>query len=368
MKNIAFVLVALFVASCSTPKKDNKSQNNTQETTKTSQETPSQPTVDYFKISSPSNNDTIVYNTSVNFSINVTEATEKLDSILVYMDGKAIDKPNDNEFTIDLAPEYVGSNIISIEGFKNGLSQKQSIKLFFLSDLTPKNIKYKLLNTYPHSTDNFTEGFIYRDGLLYESTGLYGKSALYITKLETGEIIQSKSLPSDKFGEGIAILNNKITQLTYTAMKGYVYDLKTLKHIRTFDYPFYSEGWGMTSDDKNYIMSNGSDKIKVLDSLYFQPKKEITICDNKESIDSLNELEYVNGILYSNIWMAHKIAQIDYKSGKVLGYLDLTSIIPKKYQNVNDAVLNGIAYIEKKNTLLITGKNWDRIFEIKLEE
>ncbi len=368
MKNIAIILVALLVTSCNTEKKDKQSQDKPQNEKEITQKKPSQPIVDYFNISTPTNMDTTVYNAAVNFKITLKDSIEKLDSTLIFVDGKAIQTVFENEFSITLTPEKVGPNIISIEGFKNGLSQKQSVQLYFLSDIEPKKLKYKLLNTYPHSTDNFTEGFIYEDGKVYESTGLYGKSALYVYKLENGEVLQSSHLPSDKFGEGIAILNNKITQLTYTATKGYVYDKSTLRKLRTFDYPFYSEGWGLTTDNKHFIMSNGSDKIKILDSLYFSPQKELTICDNKESVDSLNELEYVQGVLYSNIWMNHNIAQIDYKTGRVLGYMDLTPIIPKKYQHVNDDVLNGIAYNEKKNTLLVTGKNWDRIFEIMLEE
>ncbi len=368
MKNIAIFVIALLIGSCNTGKKSQKTNNKSQHKKEVIQNKKSQPVVDYFTIDTPSASDTAIYNSNVKFKITLKDRIQKLDSILVFVDGKSIHTEFNNEFTLPLAPEKVGKNIISIEGFKDGLSQKLSVKLFFLSDIKPKDLKYKLLNTYPHSTDNFTEGFIYDNGLLYESTGSYGKSALYVTKLETGEVFQSTNLPSNKFGEGIAILNNKITQLTYTATKAYVYDKNTLKKIRSFDYPFYSEGWGLTTDGKDFIMSNGSDKIKVLDSLYFQQKKEITVCDNKESIDSLNELEYVNGILYSNIWMENRIAKIEYKTGRVLGYLDLTAIIPKKYQNVQDAVLNGIAYREEKNTLLVTGKNWETIYEIKLED
>ncbi len=368
MKNIAIILVALLIASCNTETKNQKSKNISQQKEEVSPKIKSQPSVDYFNIEAPSFSDTAIYSSTVKFKLTLKDSIQKLDSILVYVDGKPIHTDFNNEFTISLTPQKVGSNIISIEGYKDGLSQKRSVKLFFLSNIKPKSIKYKLINTYPHSTDNFTEGFIYQNGLLYESTGNYGKSALFISKLETGEVLQSTYLPSNKFGEGIAILNNTITQLTYTATKAYVYDKNTLKKIRSFDYPFYSEGWGLTTDGKDFIMSNGSDKIKVLDSLYFQPQKEITVCDDKGSIDSLNELEYVQGILYSNIWMENKIVKIEYKTGRVLGYLDLKAIIPKKYQNVQDAVLNGIAYREEKNTLLVTGKNWETIYEIKLED
>lgn len=196
----------------------------------------------------------------------------------------------------------------------------------------------------------------------------YAKEAIFVSDLKTGKVLRSTYLPADKFGEGIAILNNKITQLTYKSMEGYIYDQHSFSQIKKFNYSFYTEGWGITTDEKDFIMSNGTDKIYVLDSAYYSLIKEITVCDNKEPIDSLNELEYVHGFIYSNIWMSNKIAQIDYKTGKVLGYLDLTAIIPKKYRNHHSDVLNGIAYNDENNSFLITGKHWEKIYEIKIED
>lgn len=326
-------------------------------------------TIDYFTIDSPYNSDTITLNSLIDFKIALINTSHKIDSVRVYMNGRLIHTDLNHEFSIVLAPEKLGNNTLSIKCFlENGLTQQKSIKLFLLSDVEPRKIKYRLVNTYPHSTENFTEGLVYKNGLLYESTGNWGKSAIFVSNPETGELIQSSYLPSDRFGEGIAILNNQITQLTYKSMEGYVYQQNSLNRIKTFKYPFYTEGWGLTTGEKDFIMSNGSEKIYVLDSAYYSLIREITVCDNKEPLDSLNELEYVNGLIYSNIWMNNKIAEIDYKSGKVLGYLDLTSLIPPRYRNHHSDVLNGIAYNRENASFLITGKHWDKIYEIKLED
>lgn len=265
--------------------------------------------------------------------------------------------------------EKVGNNVVTLQTFfKNGLVHKKSINLFLLSDIEPKNIKYYLLKSYPHLTENFTEGLVYYKGLLYESTGDWGKSAIFVLNLSAGEVIKTTFLPSDEFGEGIAILNNKITLLTYKSMQGYIYDQNSLNLIKKFKYPFNTEGWGLTTDEKDFIMSNGTDKLFVLDSAYYSVLREIDVCDNKEPVDSLNELEYFNGMIYANIWMKNKIAKIDFRTGKVLGYFDLTSLIPEKYRTHYSDVLNGIAYNSDNKSFFITGKHWDKIYEIRIED
>ena len=363
MKNILIFLFFLIIVSCKTDNETNKSKNYDKTELKPEK------SVDYFQIEKPINLDTITYGSFVDFKINLIDTLQVTDSIQVFLNGELIHTDFKRDFSIEVTPEKVGVNILSIKTFlKTGLTQRKSVNLFLLSDIEPQKIKYSVIKTYPHSTDNFTEGFIFKNGLLYESTGDWGKSAIFVSDLRDGKILQSTYLPSDKFGEGIAILNNKITQLTYKSMEGYIYDQHSFSQIRKFKYSFYTEGWGLTTDEKNFIMSNGTNKIYVLDSTHYSPIKEITICDNKEPIDSLNELEYVQGLIYSNIWMSNKIAQIEYKTGKVLGYLDLTAIIPKKYRNHHSDVLNGIAYNDDNNSFLVTGKHWENIYEIKIEE
>lgn len=364
MRNILIILYFLFVVSCRTDNETNKSRNNDKK-----ENSQSVKNVELFKIIAPINYDTIPYSSLVDFEIKLMDTLQKPDSFQVFLNGDLIHTDLKHDFSLAAKPDKVGKIIVSIKAFlKSGLTQRKSVSLFVLSDIEPKNIKFQVIKTYAHSTENFTEGLVYKDGLLYEGTGDWGKSAIFVSNLKTGEIIQSTNLPSDKFGEGIAILNNKITQLTYKSMEGYIYDQHSFSQIRKFKYSFYTEGWGLTTDEKDFIMSNGTDKIYALDSTYYSLVKEITVCDNKEPIDSLNELEYVRGLIYSNIWMCNKIAQIDYRTGKVLGYLDLTAIIPKKYRNHHSDVLNGIAYNDDNNSFLITGKHWDKIYEIRIED
>jgi len=324
--------------------------------------------VDYFQIKSPITSDTFVINTQVDFKIVLKDSIKQIDSIQMFLNSKLLHSVKQTDFSAMITPEKVGRNNLSLKVFLNGgLSQRKSIDLFFLSDLKPKQIKYSLIKTYPHSIDNFTEGLVFKNGVLYESTGNFGESALFEIDLKNDKIIKSLWLSSDKFGEGITILNNKIIQLTYKSMEGYIYDINSFNRIRKFDYSFYTEGWGLTTDRTNLLMSNGTDKIFSLDSSYYSVLGEINVCDNKEAVDSLNELEYIDGLIYANIWMSNKIAQIDYQTGKVLGYIDLTAIIPVKYRNHHSNVLNGIAYNPENGHLLVTGKRWKHIYEIKLE-
>jgi glutamine cyclotransferase len=363
MKNILIFLFFLIIISCKTDDETNKSKNLYKTELK------SKKGVDYFKIEKPINLDTVTYGSFVDFKIVLIDTLQATDSFHVFLNGVLIHTDLKRDFSIEVAPEKVGENILSINTFlKTGLTQRKSINLFLLSDIEPKKIKYNVIKTYPHSTENFTQGLVYKDGLLYEGTGDWGKSAIFVSDLKTGKVLKSIYLPSDKFGEGIAILNNRITQLTYKSMEGYIYDQHSFSQIRKFNYSFFTEGWGLTTDEKDFIMSNGTEKIYVLDSTYYSPIVVITVCDDKEPIDSLNGLEYVHGLIYSNIWMSNKIAQIDYKTGKVLGYLDLTAIIPQKYRNHPSDVLNGIAYNDDNKSFLITGKHWDQIYEIKIED
>ncbi len=323
----------------------------------------------YFKINSPTNLSRLACNSAIDFEIESLDALYNIDSTQLFLNGKYIDTYFTNKLGFKISSNKVGYNKLKFKVFINdSLIQTEVKDIFLLSDLQPKELEFELVKTYPHSTEHYTEGFVYKDGLLYEGTGNWGESEIFITELKTGKIINSVFNPLHVFGEGIAIMNNKITQLTYKSMEGYIYNQKTLEKERTFKYSFYTDGWGLTNDEKSFYMSNGTDNIFVLEAENYTVLREIRVCDNIESIKNLNELEYVNGLIYSNIWMTNKIAQIDPKSGKVLGYLDLTSIIPQKYRNENDDVLNGIAYKSSNGNLLITGKRWDKIYEIKIIE
>ena len=223
---------------------------------------------------------------------------------------------------------------------------------------------YKVVNTYPHDRSAFTEGLVFEDGLLYEGTGLCGYSTLRRVKLETGEILQICELPPQFFGEGVTIYGNKIIQLTWQSHIGFVYDKYSLKLLQEFDYP--DEGWGITHDGKHLIMSDGTSTLHFLDPETFEEISQIEVSANNIPITRINELEYIQGEIYANIWQTERIARIDPLTGHVVGWIDLKGILSPKDDSETFDVLNGIAYDVKKNRLFVTGKFWPKLFEIEL--
>jgi glutaminyl-peptide cyclotransferase len=222
----------------------------------------------------------------------------------------------------------------------------------------------KLVRAYPHDPHAFTQGLEYYGGYLYESTGIAGQSTLRKVALQTGEIIQKISLPPQYFGEGLTIFHGKIYQLTWLSKKGFVYDLRSFRQIGEF--PYDAEGWGLTHDDKSLIMSDGTNKIRYIDPVSFNVTRTLEVYAGAEGVVNLNELEYVKGQILANIWHSPRIARIDAHSGQVLAWIDLTSIVSKEHHS-DESVLNGIAYDKTRDRLFVTGKNWSKLFEIKIE-
>jgi glutamine cyclotransferase len=225
-------------------------------------------------------------------------------------------------------------------------------------------LNVKLVRAYPHDPHAFTQGLEYYGGYLYESTGIAGQSTLRKVALETGEVIQKVSLPSQYFGEGLTIFHGKIYQLTWLSKKGFVYDLRSFRQVGEF--PYDTEGWGLTHDDKSLIMSDGTNKIRYIDPVSFGVTRTIELYAGGEGVVNLNELEYVKGEIFANIWHSPRIARVDARSGQVLAWINLTSIVSKE-QHGDEAVLNGIAYDKAGDRLFVTGKNWSKLFEIKVE-
>ena len=222
---------------------------------------------------------------------------------------------------------------------------------------------FKVINTYHHNTSAFTEGLVYVDGFLYESTGLKGSSTLRRVDLISGLVLAEISLDPEYFGEGLAIYNDTIVQLTWQSHLGFLYNKENLTLVGNFSYP--TEGWGLTFDGERLIMSNGSDYLRFLDPSTFQLLDEVQVHDGNASIRELNELEYVNGDIYANVFQQREIAIINPQTGKVKGWIDLSGLQGAS-GNDPEAVLNGIAFDEKNDSLFVTGKNWSNLFEIKL--
>lgn len=224
---------------------------------------------------------------------------------------------------------------------------------------------YQILHVYPHDPHAFTQGVVFVDGHLYESTGLNGKSSIRMVDVLTGKILQKYDLPVQYFGEGLTDWGSNLIQLTWKNHTGFVYDRFSLSVLRTFHYE--GEGWGLTHDSTHLIMSDGTSYLRFLDPKSFKEFGRIQVTDESgRSVDKLNELEYVRGEIYANIWQSDQIVRISPRTGKILAWIDLTGIFDKRELDSPDAVLNGIAYDAAENRLFVTGKLWPKLFEIRV--
>ncbi|MGD1097220.1 MAG: glutaminyl-peptide cyclotransferase [Bryobacteraceae bacterium] len=224
---------------------------------------------------------------------------------------------------------------------------------------------YQVVHTYPHDPSAFTEGLFYLDGFLYESTGLEFQSSIRKVRPETGEIVQKHDLPGQYFGEGIVNWKDRLIGLTYRSQVGFVYGLDSFVVQRQFAYP--GEGWALTQDGKRIIMSDGTPEIRFWDPETLQEIGRITVTDQGQPVKNVNELEWIKGEIYANVWETNRIGRIDPGTGKVVGWIDLTGLLsPSDTANGQTDVLNGIAYDAQHDRLFVTGKRWPKLFEIKL--
>ncbi len=226
---------------------------------------------------------------------------------------------------------------------------------------------YTVGRSLPHAEDAYCQGLVWHNGFLYEGTGGYdGESKLRKVELESGKVLQEFQLDGRYFGEGITIWQDRIIQLTWKAQRALVYDLKTFRLLGQF--PYAGQGWGLTHDGKQLIMSDGSATLRFLDPKTFRVVRRLTVRDGRRRITELNELEYVEGEIYANIWYDDRIARISPQTGRVLGWIDLSQLFPASRRTDRDQVLNGIAYDAQRRCLLVTGKNWPQLFEVFLPQ
>lgn len=243
----------------------------------------------------------------------------------------------------------------------------------FLDQVSPERVlsqnsipvyKYELVHTYPHDVTSYTEGLIMHDGALFESTGRYSKSKIIKSDLLTGRVYEQYKMKDIYFGEGIAIYDGKLYHLTYKSNTGLIFDTENLTVNGKFNYPY--QGWGMTTDGEHLIMSNGSSALLFLDPETLEMKKYITVKDHVSEVGFLNELEYINGEVYANVWQTNFIARISPETGDVIGWIDLRGINPDPEKLKYPYVLNGIAYLEEEDLLIVTGKCWPHLYAIRL--
>ena len=224
---------------------------------------------------------------------------------------------------------------------------------------------YRIVNTYPHDANAFTQGLVVVDGVIYESTGQLGRSSLRRVDLATGKVLQKLDVDAKHFAEGLAAWQDSLYQLTWQSGVVFVYDRASFKQTRTF--PLSGEGWGLTQDGKSLILSDGSPVLRFFDPATFKQTHFITVKDGGKPLSQVNELEFVKGEIFANVWHSDRIARINPATGAVTGWIEMAGLLKPGDVRDGEAVLNGIAYDEKSDRLFVTGKLWPKIFEIKLE-
>jgi glutamine cyclotransferase len=228
-----------------------------------------------------------------------------------------------------------------------------------------RRLDFEVVNDYPHDPNAFLQGLVWHEGYLYESTGLYGQSTLRRVDLPTGRILKSISLPSNLFGEGLAAVDERLIQLTWKSRLGFVYDCDSFALLRRFTYD--TEGWGLTYDGKMLIMSDGSSNLTYLDPVTFSPVRKLGVTMNGRPVENLNELEFIEGSIWSNVWQTDLILCIDPVTGHANSYLDLRGILPDRMRTGREDVLNGIAYDARQKRIFVSGKLWPRLLEIRVK-
>ena len=288
----------------------------------------------------------------------------------LFLDGKSLIISDKLEFSYDLETKNlnVGTHYIkAIASLNEGPNGENFNEFLLLSDLSPNKFSYKIIKSYPHNIEHFTEGLEIKNGFLYEGTGQEGSSDIYKIDLSSWKTIKESKLDDQYFGEGITILNEKLYQLTYKTQIGFVRNITTLDLLNTW-YFKNEQGWGLTNDGKSLIMSDGTEFITYINPETFLEIKKIQVCNQIGVVRNLNELEYINGEIWANIWTTDKIVQIDPKTGKIVSEIDLSGLLNPNFLNGNKPVdvLNGIAFDPDKNKIYVTGKLWPKIFEIEL--
>ncbi|MXV49413.1 glutaminyl-peptide cyclotransferase [Pedobacter sp. HMF7647] len=302
------------------------------------------------------------------FKAELDLAGKKPDSVVYFMDLAKVGKTSGETASADLKTTdlKLGNHLLTAKVFADGTTEEAGSNIVVVASKAPVEYSFKVVNIFPHDTASFTEGLEYHDGFLYESTGEYGESTLQKVDLTTGKAIKKIDLDSKYFGEGITIIGDKIIQLTYQEHVGFVYDKNTFKKLSEFNYQAGAEGWGMYFDGDQILTNGGSNEIHILNKDSYQKVGDLDVYDDKGPVNQLNEMEMIDGKIYANIWQTNRIVIIDPKTGAVEGNIDLSDLYPLEKRNINADVLNGIAYDKVGKRLFVTGKKWDKLFEIKV--
>lgn len=331
-------------------------------------------TVEYIKsleFSSPANHAKIKMNTKISLSLNLKKG-EKADSIDIFLSGNKIKTLYKAPYSFNYSFKNCTVGKTSLKAIAYHKDNKQGLTVRYLTifpSKAPKRHSFKVIKTYKHNTNDYTQGLVFHNGYMYEGTGGTGHSCIKKIDLDEGnKEISVLDINPELFGEGITVYKDKIIQLTWTSGKGFVYDIKTFSLEYEFNYS--TQGWGITTIGDKLIMSDGSNKLYTINPDSFQEEKEIEVYDNKGPVEKLNELEYINGKIYANVWMTDRIVIINPNTGVVEGDIYLPNLLSAREKSQlasKECVLNGIAYDSKTKRIFITGKKWPKLFHISIK-
>lgn len=319
------------------------------------------------KLDSPAENSLYSIGQEITISYSFNDSNRIADSVIYRLNGKKISKnTNSQPFTWKTGNELPGIKNVTLTAYYPDSSiESRHVKIKLVSDIKPEIYAVKIVASYPHDVNAYTQGLLFEDGILYESTGQTGQSSLRKVKVETGEKLKVLNLPPDIFGEGLASVGNYLYQLTYKNNIAFQYDKNTFELVNKFNFPM-KEGWGLTYDGKNLLMTDGTETIYFIDPEFFTEVKHISVYDDRGPVLNLNELEFINGEIWANIFTTDTIVRIEPTTGKVTGKIAVKNLLRPEDYHSNIEVLNGIAYDKEKDRIFVTGKYWPKLFEIKL--
>lgn len=322
------------------------------------------------KMLSPEENAEYKLKEPVRVSVAPDRDQKSFDSVKVFFDGKAVTTMRSEPWECSVPSgmtTMTGRKSVKAVAYSKSKIQTLTRFVIIYSDVKPKRYSYRLVHTYPHDPEAFTQGLFYDEGVLFEGTGQEAGSSLREVELETGKVLRQHNLDPSLFGEGITLYRNRIYQVTWTNKVGFVYDKSTFSVINKIFYP--TQGWGLATMNDMIVMSDGTNILYFYEPEMFTAVSRLEVYDNERQVDQLNELEYIEGEIWANIWQSDQIARIDPVSGKVNSYIDLSAIFPEAARRENNAdVLNGIAYDLQGKRIFVTGKRWPKLYEIRIAE
>ncbi len=348
----ATVIFTLLAHSCS----ESKNQPNDQ---------PKAVSAQVIRIIEPNNGKLYSQGEKISLQVKVLSDSISLDSLFLSVNAANYGKIISNQITVETEKLKLGTHQLRATAWHKGTRHTASVGVVIKSAFKPQQYTYRVVNTYPHDKEAYTQGLFYYNGYLVESTGQYGQSSLRKVELNTGKVIKSSNLERQYFGEGCALIDGKIYQLTWTTRKGFIYDAESFGLISTFDYP--TQGWGLTAMGTKLVMSDGSNILYILEPQNFAEVRRIEVYDNAGPVMQLNELEYIDGKIWANVYQTDRIVIIDPETGTVEAELNLSGILPNADRHANVDVLNGIAWDSITKRPFVTGKNWPKLFEIRVK-